>query len=135
LFRDSAFFMCYDLFEMDKNTYKAIKKYTEAPKDPISLIKGDCVQVLKDSDPSGDWPNWVLCHGNDQEGWVPKQILDLNGNMAVVSENYTAREMNLSIGEIILGSSELNGWVWAVKKEEPEISGWAPLNCLERFEI
>lgn len=89
------------------------------------------LSYIKESDPQGDWPNWVYCRGEKKEGWVPRQILDIRLEMVVVLDDYSAREHVLSSGDIFIAEKRLNGWIWGYKESEPDLPGWAPLNCLE----
>lgn len=112
--------------------YRAVKSYDEAPDNPISLKAGEEVSILEESDPEGDWPNWLFCKVEGKEGWVPKQIIESRGEKGRILEDYYAREFNLAPGDIIIGEKELNGWVWGLKKGSSDSFGWAPLNCLEK---
>ncbi|MGL1893670.1 MAG: SH3 domain-containing protein [Spirochaetaceae bacterium] len=111
--------------------YKVIKKYNDIPDKPIEIIKGEVLEFIEESDPNGDWPNWILCTGDNKEGWIPKQILNVEGNTVISLEEYTAKEHCLFIDEILLSKRELNGWIWAVKENSPDAWGWAPLNHLQ----
>ncbi len=113
--------------------YKVTEEYDDAPENPIRIVKGEVLDFIEESDPDGNWPNWIFCRGNRKEGWVPKQILDIKGKKAVSLENYTAREHNLIKGEILTAVKELNGWIWSWKESEPESPGWAPLNHLQKL--
>lgn len=115
-----------------KTKYIAIKKHDEIPENPISLKKGELVHILRESDPAGDWPNWLFCSGEEKSGWVPMQIVSSEGDHGLLTEDYDATELPLEPGEIILGEKELNGWVWGVKARDSSKRGWAPLNCLEK---
>lgn len=111
--------------------YKVVKNYKDAPKDPIQIKKNEELIIIKKSDPNGDWPNWLLCKGIGKEGWIPKQIISVKGAEGIASEDYTARELNISVGEILISKRELNGWIWGANEKKPEDLGWAPLNCLQ----
>jgi len=110
--------------------YRVVKAYEDVPQNPISIEKGEILEVIEESDTGGDWPNWIFCRGNEKEGWIPKQILRLDGKRAVALESYTARELQLIIDEILLSEKELNGWIWCSRESSPELAGWAPLNHL-----
>lgn len=114
--------------------YRVIKNYTDTPKNPISIIKGESLKFVKESDANGDWPNWIFCTGNNKEGWVPKQILINEGENLIAAQDYSAAEHILTVGEIIISEQELNGWIWG-KKVSSDIYGWAPLNHLEKMKI
>ncbi len=113
--------------------YIAVKDYREAPDYPIKLDIAEELQFIEESNPNGDWPNWVFCKGIDKEGWVPKQILQIEGTQVIALEKYDATEHNLEVGDIIAASKSLNGWVHGVKEGISEVVGWAPLNCLKQL--
>ena len=114
--------------------YRVVEAYNEAPENPITVSSGDVLDFLKESDPMGDWPDWILCRGDSKEGWVPRQILIIEQTKVRVTEDYSAREHNLTGEDIIVSDKELNGWVWGYKESEPEVWAWAPLNCLTVLE-
>ena len=111
--------------------YKAVKEYNDAPPNPISISRGEELVLVEESDPSGDWPNWVYCKGDNKEGWVPKQIVDAEGEKLISSEDYSAKEHDLKTGDILISTKELNGWIWSHKEQEPDMWAWAPLNHLQ----
>lgn len=113
--------------------YKVIKDYNDTPEDPIKIFKGEILEFVEESDPSGDWPNWVYCKGDKKEGWIPKQILVVKNKKVISLEDYFAREHFLIKDEIILSEKELNGWIWGNKISKPEELGWAPLNHLQQL--
>lgn len=111
--------------------YIAIETYHEAPITPIKIKSGETLQFVEESNPHGDWPNWVFCKGIEKAGWVPKQILKIGANNITCLQDYDATEHNLKKGDIICAEESLNGWVYGVKEASPELMGWAPLNCLK----
>lgn len=113
--------------------YIVTKKYKDAPKNPIQISKGEALTIIKESDPNGDWANWIYCKGSNKEGWVPKQILSINGKAGVSNEDYSAKELNLITGEILISDRELNGWIWGCKENNSDELGWAPINYLEKL--
>jgi hypothetical protein len=110
--------------------YKVVKEYKDGPEQPIKVVKGEILQCVEESNPDGDWPNWVFCKGEGKQGWVPKQILTLLDNQATVQQDYYAIEHCLSVGELLTAHSTLNGWIWGVKIDAPQECAWAPLNHL-----
>ena len=63
--------------------------------------------------------NWMFCHEEkyDRKGWVPEQIIMKNiTDVGIITKQYTAKELNVSIGERLIGLEELNGWVWCEKQ-------------------
>ena len=37
-------------------------------------------------------------------------------DVGIITKQYTAKELNVSIGERLIGLEELNGWVWCEKQ-------------------
>lgn len=109
--------------------YKVIKEYNDSPENPIELKKDEVLEFIEESNPSGDWPNWIYCKGHNKVGWVPKQILKIKDKQVIVLKDYIATEHNLKLNEIVIQDYELNGWIWSYK-EDSKVYGWAPLNCL-----
>ena len=112
--------------------YKVVKEYSDAPQHPIRIKKGEMLQFVEESNSDGAWANWVFCKGIDKEGWVPKQILDIEGNQVTVLKDYYAKEHNLVVDEFLIASHVLNGWIWGIKENTPEVFAWAPLNHLTK---
>lgn len=111
--------------------YRVIKCHKNEFEIPIKVSKGDKVICIEDSNEDGDWPGWVLCKTIDNEGWIPKQIIERTDNRGIISEDYDATEFDLSIDEILIEEKKLNGWIWGSKKGTLQNKGWAPLNCLK----
>jgi hypothetical protein len=110
--------------------YKVIKEYSDAPQDPIRIKEGETLEFIEESDPEGDWPNWVFCRGKEKEGWIPRQILRIEETLAVSLADYSAQEHNLYPEEILVSEKILNGWIWCYKQKEEGRFAWAPLNHL-----
>lgn len=113
--------------------YTVIKEYNDIPESPISIEKDEILEFVEESNPNGDWANWIYCRTDEKEGWVPKQILKLKNDKVVCLEDYIATEHILRVGEEIISERELNGWVWGYKSNDSTKYGWAPLNHLERM--
>ena len=111
--------------------YRVIKAYDDAPEHPIKLEKGETLQFVEESNPDGPWANWVFCKGAEKQGWVPKQVLQIEGELVTSLQDYHAQEHNLAVGETLAASHSLNGWIWGVKDACPDVFAWAPLNHLE----
>jgi len=102
---------------------------------PIIVYEGYKVTCVEESSDDGDWAGWIFCKSKNNEGWVPKQIINRNGNIGFLLEDYDARELDIKIDEIIIMDRTLNGWIWGAKKDEPLTKGWVPLNHLEEFRL
>ncbi|MDM5189078.1 SH3 domain-containing protein [Bacillus sp. DX4.1] len=108
--------------------YVVIQSHISNYPEPIRLEKGD--QVLIGNAYSGpeNWKNWVYCRAehDDREGWVPEQIIIRDKNdVGIVLETYTAKELDVEIGDVLTGLKELNGWIWCEEIKNKQ-AGWVP---------
>lgn len=111
----------------NKNVHIVTKQHTSNYPNPIRLLKGQYVIVGKKYEGNEGWNNWIYCYTKDKqlEGWVPEQIIQIQAERGVILEDYTAKELDVSVGEQIEIYKELNGWVW-VKKISNSEEGWVP---------
>ncbi len=117
------------------NKYIVKESWTIIYNNPITLKVGEEIKIdhtKKEDNP--DWQGWIWCKHFDNEGWVPVQILTIieHGEIyskAIVEENYSAKEINVTTGDSVFGHKILNGWLWC-KKEGTEEYGWLPLHNL-----
>lgn len=82
-----------------------------------------------------DWPNWLWCRvagrAADAVGWVPAQIIErVDAHSGIALADYSAQELDVDIGDELLGQRMLNGWVWCAHATRDE-AGWVPLQCLQ----
>lgn len=122
--------------------YIVLERWDESYENPIVLKKSDRVTIdlsVKDCDP--EWINWVWCIAeNGMNGWVPTQILKIQDTLsdktqiATASEDYSAYELSVSEGDIVIGSKILNGWLWC-RKENSDKEGWVPLRNVKISDI
>lgn len=96
---------------------------------PISLNEGDEV-IIGNED--SEYIGWVFCTAikSNISGWVPKQLI--KGNYAdggVVTEDYSAIELNVTTNQMVIIKKEVNEWAWCFNGET---HGWLPLNKLAR---
>lgn len=110
--------------------YTVIKDYQACYPDPILLKKGEEVYYGKEDT---QYPNWIFCKSiiSKKEGWVPKQILSAPNDVsakAIVLQNYSAHELTVSKGEVLVGLKQLNDWMYC--KTITEEHGWIPSDYL-----
>ncbi|WP_242277132.1 SH3 domain-containing protein [Bacillus cereus group sp. BfR-BA-01446] len=114
--------------------YIVIKSHVSNYPDPIRLEEGDVVKMIESYDGPENWENWMFCHEEkyDRKGWVPEQIIrkDMNGT-GIIIKQYTAKELNVSIGERVIALEELNGWIWCEKTGGED--GWVPKENLQNI--
>lgn len=114
--------------EMEAKQYLVIQEHISEFPTPISFAKGTPLVVGETYEGPEGWDNWLFCGTPGQvSGWVPAQIIEIiDGNTARALEDYTARELNVQEGDLLLGMKTLNGWVWCENSGTSE-SGWVPL--------
>lgn len=113
--------------------YKVIKSRKTEFENPITVYKDQKVQCIEESNKDGDWGGWVFCKTENNQGWIPYQIIKRQGESEIILEDYYAIEFDLEVDEILVMEKELNGWIWCYKEREPNIKAWAPLNHIEIF--
>lgn len=118
---------------MMHQTYILVREYENSNPDPIELKKGDVVKLGETFTDNALWPNWINCVSGrtGKSGWTPMQILQVDGETGMASTDYTAREMTVEVGDMVMADRELNGWRWCVRESDGE-SGWVPEMCLKR---
>jgi hypothetical protein len=90
---------------------------------PIHFAPGDRLKLGRRDD---QYPGWIWVTTPDgNEGWAPESLIraetDRNG---ISLADYTAKELVTTVGEIVVSSHELNGWLW-VQNDRGD-SGWIP---------
>ena len=115
-----------------KTEYIVTKDWENSNVDPIELVLGDCVEISKVSDDISPWDNWIYCTcvRTQKRGWVPVQIIEVTDGVGTAKEVYTAKELTVKSGDVIIGERELNGWIWATLRLS-EDCGWVPKENIE----
>jgi len=94
--------------------------------DPIILKKGEKVSIGSEYLEDPDWQNWIECKNQrGKKGWVPKQYLKISGNTSIILRDYSAKELDVKIGDEITVYRFQNGWAWS--KNSTGEFGWVPL--------
>ena len=104
-------------------TITVIKSHKSNYPNPISFEKGDLLSVGMHDDEYAGWVRVTTRDGN--EGWAPEQYIELHSDQWVAIENYSAKELNTTVGEKLLVLHELNEWVWVQNSHDRY--GWVPL--------
>ncbi|MDI6402580.1 SH3 domain-containing protein [Balneolaceae bacterium ANBcel3] len=119
---------------METTPYVVVHDHTSEYPDPICLKKGDLITVGEKHEGPEGWDHWYFCESPGQKaGWVPAQIIEnVKEKKTRALEKYTARELTVRRGDLILGSKTLNGWIWCKRTDDPE-SGWVPLSCVREY--
>jgi len=113
--------------------YKVIRKWETNYPDPIKLAKSEAVIIEKKEIKNKKWAGWIWCESEVNSGWVPQKIIvKISDREGIISEDYSAKELNVSIGEKVKGLRELNGWIW-VKRDLNNKEGWLPREILQKI--
>lgn len=112
--------------------YVATASHRSEYPDPIVLKQGDALIVGERYDGSEGWDDWYFCSTSAHAGgWVPAQVIarqaDGSGH---ATEDYTARELDVDAGDVLVGGRVLNGWVWC-RRDSPAGEGWVPLLAVQ----
>ncbi|EOD54045.1 hypothetical protein G113_16355 [Aeromonas molluscorum 848] len=120
--------------KMDSKAFLVITVHSSEYPDPITFSKGTPLTVGEKYVGEEDWHDWFFCHCTGQQGgWVPAQIIEWMGEgEARAREDYTARELNVQVGDQLRGTRALNGWIWC-EKAGGSASGWVPLANLREI--
>ena len=113
-------------------TYIVVENRKTDYPDPVILKKGQRVVVDKtEIVDEPEWQGWVWCVTENNAGWVPEQILNIQDDNSEpeVKEDYSAKELDIDAGEIVKGERELNSWLWCLKENADW--GWVPLRNIE----
>ncbi len=106
--------------------WRAIAAWTRSYEAPLAVAAGATVTVgARDT----DWPDFLWCRDAvGREGWLPEQILAVQGNTGRVREDYDAIELTVAPDEVLTGDRALAGWVWCRNQAGRE--GWVPERVL-----
>ena len=109
--------------------YRVIRSWTSSYDQELVLADGVTVSVQpRDS----EWPGWLWCvAGDGTGGWVPQTRLEVDGDVARATRDYTSRELSVAVGDHLVGREEELGWVWCVDDAGNE--GWVPVDRLVRM--
>lgn len=112
--------------------YRVIQAYRSAYPDPITFSQGTPLRIGQAYAGSEDWPNWLWCSvAGHAAGWVPEQIIErLDAHNGVALADYSAQELDVDVGDELLGQRVLNGWAWCLHVAR-QAAGWVPLQCLQ----
>lgn len=114
--------------------YQVIEEHKSNNNDPIKVKKGETIKLGRKSDEGDGWSNWIYCYSLDsnREGWAPVQIIQIENDYGIVTNDYSAKELDVSKGDIVDGVFELNGWLWCNIANDSE-AGWLPKEKIVEF--
>ncbi len=112
----------------------AIAKHRSEYIAPITFSKGSLLKIGEKYQGSENWDNWYFCKvDGGLEGWVPAQIIEwIDKLQGYAKADYTAKELNVDQGDLLVGEEQLNGWMWCSRSSDGQ-SGWVPLEILTQI--
>lgn len=95
--------------------------------DPIVMREGESVSI---GERDTEFLGWVWCtDSGGKSGWCPERMLRFRDDgTAVFTQDYSARELDVTAGESVVVEHEESGWVW-VTRDNGE-SGWVPSSVI-----
>ncbi|WP_404837532.1 ligand-binding protein SH3 [Aeromonas media] len=94
---------------------------------PIAFRAGERVRTGHEDDQFPGWVRTFTADGN--EGWAPLSLLTPTGaGEALARQDYSARELDVAVGERVRVERELAGWLWV--HNDAGGSGWIPASCI-----
>lgn len=108
--------------------YHVIMNHVKSYDSPPAFQAGAQVRIGRRDN---RWQSWVWCTDlTGREAWIPEQILSIKSDReAVLTADYDSVELSVEIGETVIGSRILEGWIWCRNNVGRE--GWVPEDCLE----
>lgn len=112
---------------MESKQCLVIKEYNSSYTKPLKFQKGERVQIRQKE---SEWKGWIWCKNTtDQERWVPRNYLEIKGDIGTMLLDYEATELEVSIGEELIMDIEESGWGWMMNKQGKK--GWVPLENIK----
>jgi len=103
-----------------------IRAYEKQYLQPICVRAGEIVNVEREDD---GYPGWWWCTAADGlSGWVPEELLEREGPSAKVTEDYSAAELSVAVGQEVVVQEIRRDW--ARVRGAGGAEGWVPLGCL-----
>lgn len=113
---------------MDK--YITIKPWETNAPNHLELHINELVEVAQNQPDKPEWKDWVWCQNATSSGWVPKHVVQIIGEgNGKVLENYSAKELRIGAGEVVIGYQKYFGWIWSQNEATSEL-GWLPQEIL-----
>lgn len=102
-------------------------KYEICYPNPLTLVEGDLVDIIKSEPQNSEWFGWHFCkNSSGKEGWVSEDFIEINHPVAKAIKEYSARELDAKVGDVFEVLEESCGWLWC--RNNVGHYGWLPKN-------
>lgn len=111
------------------NNVVVVRQHTSNYPNPVAFECGDKL-VVGEQDPH--YPGWVrITDQSGNIGWAPLEYIQLteNGASGIALKHYSAKELNVNLGDSVAVEYEYCQWCWV--EHTIKGSGWVPKECLE----
>jgi len=106
---------------------RVAKPYESAYPDPLKLKKGEKLTAEKKE---SEWRGWLWCTDSKGiSGWVPEVYLRVDGDTAVMLNDYDATELTVRPGDRLTILKEEGGWYLCLDADGRR--GWVPMENVE----
>ena len=113
-------------------TWKVTKVYQRSRENPVSGKAGDVLETGKTDDWDGNGNIWLWCKDKEgREGWIAEEVLELDGERAILKTDFNALELSVQTGETLEGTEKLAAWL--LSKNQQGQTGWLPLANVEEL--
>ncbi len=103
---------------------KVIEPHRPSYPDPAQFKAGD---VLRLGGRDYEYPGWIWVKTDDGgQGWAPLKYIDISGDAPTAKRDYSARELDTEVGDVVELLETLNGWVWV--RDYRRECGWIPVS-------
>jgi Variant SH3 domain len=110
-------------------SYLVVRDYIRVYDDPMQLLRGDAVTVLRRDQ---EYPGWVWCsNAADQSGWIHASLLEEEDYRYIALADYNAWELTVHKDDTLIGERELAGWLLATNRNGER--GWVPLDHVSKI--
>ncbi len=108
---------------------RVVQRYRTQYANPIGFASGEIVTL---GERDTEWPAFIWTITSDgNAGWAPFDWLKpLGDGRAEALRDYSARELDAEVGDLLVLHHELGGWGWC--KREGGQCGWLPAENLDR---
>lgn len=106
---------------------RVVRDYRAQYANPIRFASGNVVVVGKRDD---EWTDFIWATTPDgNSGWAPNDWLKpLGDGSAQALEDYSARELDVVLDEVVVVLREYGGWCWVANADGSV--GWVPGSCV-----
>lgn len=101
---------------------RVVRDYQIQYSKPLDVAAGAKVIAGSEDD---EFPGWRWCKSSDgHEGWVPMELLRAEGEETTMVQDYSSRELGVTVGEEVAIEDERHAWL-LVRNVRGE-RGWIP---------